>query len=188
MLLLVREGGRTIAQGHHVVAILIPRPDSTFHAAVRKKAGDSDGLDSVVSKYKVQACTGEPVEAALALYEDVSGITRDCACDLGTPGSCAKCLTFCDAFEDAIGLRRQLRVTVGEKDRQVDYLYTQLSRLFDGKCRVRKHIGLFHNAFYCVMENATGGRKVILIFNQYNRSFVGVHNGSRSWDIPWRCR
>src|SRR5580704_7636685 len=66
-------------------------------------------------------------------------------------------------------------VVFGEAYRRVDDGRAELARLFDGRDRVRQHIGLVHHWLHRLVQRAALGGEIILIFDEHDRSRFRIH-------------
>src|ERR1700729_1939546 len=71
-------------------------------------------------------------------------------------------------------------VVVGETDRRVDDGRAKFARLFDGRDRVRQHVGLVHDRLHRLVQRAALGGEIVLIFDENHRSRFRIHRLSPS--------
>src|SRR5271166_329808 len=113
------QGRRAILERYDVIAFLVPGPNGRFHAAIGQETAESDGRNSPAPENEIKVRRGEPAETAFAFDDDIAGLWLQDIHDLRTPSSLAERLAVHNALEDAVRVRTQLMIVVGERDRRV---------------------------------------------------------------------
>jgi hypothetical protein len=160
--------GEAVVECDDLVAVLIAGAHRRLDAAVGEETAQDDGRDALATQDEVEVRAGNGVQAALALDHDVTVDRRELVDDRRSPRPLDERLPVDDALQDAVGVRRDLVVALGEGDRCMHHGDTGRASSVRDLARVREHSGVVHDLRHAAVEGATLRGEVVLILDQHD--------------------